>query len=1027
MNPPPELKPILEELDETARRAAWTDAALWALAGVSVAFTLAIAWAHWGAVAAAAVSIGLLVPASLIAAWWFGRREIDRETRVRSGAARLAEELLPELGSAARTAVDLQNRLDRSDRDQDTEAPLDFSRTLAEDHVLRTARRLERVDLAERYLRSRRPRRQKSIAALAVLGAIAIALWFSLESGRSRLVAFFRDPTAARVSDVPLTGDITITYRFPAYTGLPPRVVPGGDGSISAVTGTQVQLEAIADREVRRAVLKVLRDDETDVLEVPLTVEDGRRLQGELSILHNGTYFFELETPSGDRLEDRVRHSIAAELDEYPVVGLDEPREDVELKDNREIDVVWGARDDFGVGEVALVVELPGVSEPQRVVLDPNEQPAKRREGRYRWSVAELDLKPGQEARFYVEAVDNDTIGGPKKASSEIRKLVIFSARERHRELVNTQRQMMDKMVDLLARELENPFVSKTNALAESLTTQKGITGAYQSLSEAMGALVLALEEDQLSEPAISEAFVNIAEHLTGAEKERRRAIQRVEVQPENRNRRERLAATQTGAVTQLEKDLIYLDDLIAIQKIDELKETASDLLDAQRELQKKLERFRETKDPGLRAELEREIRALRQKMMEMLARMSDIKRQLPGEYRNMESGRMLEMDSQLDRLEKMLREGNLDEAAAELEQLANMIEDMVDNINESEQQFGDERYSEMRQKLQEFSQEYQKLQAEQEAITERAEAMELEYRKRSIEQAGRDLDDVIRKARRLAGEAQSDLENAQKQAPFLFGQLGDQLERGRQRLADLDSLLKQKDLAEARDFGGMAEDHLMWAEGYLRNRAQAAQDARAERSWQSGQEALNKTREINALLDRLFPDPREVMSEAEQQRMERMARKQQQLEQQANELSEQMAQMSQEMPVFGQEPRDAMARAQSEMGKASQQMRDGQLPGAAASKRRALDELEQLQQSLEQAAQQGGGQGMPMPLAGGKSRRRGQGAGDGVNRDPVELPGTDKNRANPSFRQELLEAAKQKAPDRYEDATRRYYEELIR
>lgn len=1018
MNPPPELEPILEELDDTARRAVWTDAFLYAAAAAFVAATVAVILAHAGYPTLAVVGAATVLLGGTSAALLFARREIARETDQSLRVAGLAEELVPELGTAARSAVDLRRQL---------AGEFGFSRGLAEDHVLRTARQLEKLDLGSRYLKSRLPRRQRSGGALGLTLLFAIIAWSALDEGRGRFLTFLSDPTAARVSDVPLTGDITITYNYPAYTGLSPRVVPGGDGSISAVVGTEVQIEAVADREVDRAVLRVSRDDSPDLQELPLEVEDQRTLRGRLSVLHTGTYFFELETTSGDRLEDRVRHPVTAELDEYPVVGLDSPAENVELKDDREIDVVWGARDDFGVGEVALVVEIPGQKDPARIVLDAGEDPSKRREGRYRWSVAELGLEPGAEARFYVEAVDNDTIGGPKKATSAVRKLVIFSARERHRELVERQRQIADLLVDHLALELENLFPQKAEDWSLPIATQKRIIGSLRNVGEQIDDLVVGLREDQLSDPEVAEAFLNIGEHIRTAEARRTRSLQRVEAQPNSVGRKDALLTAQNAAVEQLEKDIIYLDDLVALQKIDELKDTAKDLLAAQRELQDKLREYKETNDPGLRAELEREIRNLREKMMNMLARMADIKRQLPGEYRNMESSRMLELDDQLDRLEEMLKSGNLDEAAAELEELANMIENMVDNINNAEQQFGGERYSEMREQLDEFSEEYRQLQAEQEQLTERAEKLEQEYRKRSVEQAGNDLEDVVQKARELTQKAVEDLEEAQRRAPFLFGQLGDQLQRARQRLSDLDSLLEQKDLAEARRFGGMAENHLMWAEGYLRNRAEATGDRGSQRSWEAGQDALDKTRDVNELLDKVFPDPREVMSEAEQQRMNRMAQKQEQLQQRANELAQKMEELSGEMPVFGQEPRDAMARAQSEMGRASQQMRDGQLPGAAASKRRALDELNQLKESLEQAAQRSGGQGMPMPLAGGSRRQGGRSGGENTNQDPVELPNTDRNRADPSFRKDLLEAAKQKAPDRYEDATRRYYEELIR
>jgi hypothetical protein len=41
------------------------------------------------------------------------------------------------------------------------------------------------------------------------------------------------------------------------------------------------------------------------------------------------------------------------------------------------------------------------------------------------------------------------------------------------------------------------------------------------------------------------------------------------------------------------------------------------------------------------------------------------------------------------------------------LENLANMIENMVDSINKAEEEYGGERYAEMRQQLAEFAQEF--------------------------------------------------------------------------------------------------------------------------------------------------------------------------------------------------------------------------------------------------------------------------------------------------------------------------------
>jgi hypothetical protein len=65
--------------------------------------------------------------------------------------------------------------------------------------------------------------------------------------------------------------------------------------------------------------------------------------------------------------------------------------------------------------------------------------------------------------------------------------------------------------------------------------------------------------------------------------------------------------------------------------------------------------------------------------------------------------------------------------------------------------------------------------------------------------------------------------------------------------------------------------------------------------------------------------------------------------------------------------------------------------------------------------------------VAGGGGQGRTDGGAGGFSPRDVQIPQTDKNRAAPRFRQDLLEAAKQKAPQNYEDAVRKYYEELIK
>ena len=194
----------------------------------------------------------------------------------------------------------------------------------------------------------------------------------------------------------------------------------------------------------------------------------------------------------------------------------------------------------------------------------------------------------------------------------------------------------------------------------------------------------------------------------------------------------------------------------------------------------------------------------------------------------------------------------------------------------------------------------------------------------------------------------------------------------------------------------------------------------------EAAQEADKLASELLERLNELFPEPEEVLSPQETSRMDSMADKQRELENKAGQVAQRMEKLAEELPIFGREPRQELSGARQEMRKGEVGMRDGQLPAASQSKRRAADALRKLRQALEESAQGQSG-GMPLPLGGGQPRRDGQGSGRNLSQEEVELPQADTGRGGPSFREELLEAAKQKAPKNYEDAVRRYYEELIK
>lgn len=1046
------IRTQLEALGLSWRRAEIREKAVYAASAALVTIAVGLAIAQLLNVTLALSFIFFVFVIAGVTALLIVMRSLGRVAGEHMLLAQLAERLAPELGSGATSAVDLSRAASPDvspevvageraivaalrTTDQDDRG---FSRELAEAHFDRMASALDGARLSERLAADRRRRDLRAWRILGGAFVVAVVALVSLRTGRTRIFGWLSDPTAARVSETPLASDLTLTYRFPAYTHLAPRVVEGGDGSITAVVGTEVDLSAVADTAVRSGLLRLFGSDGKALQDIALVV-DGKKLSGTIAVLHEGTYVFELVTRGGERLQDGKRHPIHAVLDATPEIFMDSPMEDVELKDDREVDILWHAKDDFGLGSVELVIEKPGASEPTRVALPAQaDTEAKTREGSFRWSVSDLNVKPGDEVRFHLEATDNDTISGPKHGSSETRRLTIFSARQRHEQLLAEQREVLNDMVSLLAADLEHPFPREDVSRADKEgPNQQAVIEKQQGLLARVRELTTQMRDDKLMTPQIISAFENVRDHIQTANRERVRWVGYL-TNPQKDAAlggiavRRGLSDAQTSAVKQLETDILYLDDLLAIQNIEELKEVAKDLQTAQHDMKQALADYKRTKDPALKAQLQSQIEALRDRMQQLLQKMAQIRQGLPAEYRNMEAGTMLATEDQLDRLSQLISEGKLDEAEKELEALAQQIDQLMQHTEEAEKEYGGERYDELRKDLADFAKDFRDIEQQQKELADRSEQMLREYRKNAAARAGKSVDDLVKRAREKAGEALRELDTIERDGPQLYGQLRKNLQDSRQRLMDMDGLLEQRDFSEARQAGQRAEDSERELDSMLDEDripyGGKSTRAQQELAAKAGNRALDRTREVNAMLDKLFPDPREVLSQDQMQQLQRNQKKQGELEQQAKKLGDKMNELAEQMPLFGGDQMGQLQQARGEMGKAVGQMQGGKLPGAAASERRAADALGQLREALEKASQGGGG-GIPLPLGGGQ-RSGGEGK-DGQGDDPskrdVKIPQTDKNRAAPRYRQELLEAAKQKAPQNYEDAVRKYYEELIK
>jgi hypothetical protein len=122
------------------------------------------------------------------------------------------------------------------------------------------------------------------------------------------------------VTDLPFVQRIDLEYRFPAYTGLDPRLVEDG-GDIAALRGTEVTLTITPTVKVAGGRISV-EGAEPIVLDLD---EGNSTLTGTVEVKKDGFYKIEMEAFDGRMYSASPDYTIEVLTDQPPVVTIVKP------------------------------------------------------------------------------------------------------------------------------------------------------------------------------------------------------------------------------------------------------------------------------------------------------------------------------------------------------------------------------------------------------------------------------------------------------------------------------------------------------------------------------------------------------------------------------------------------------------------------------------------------------------------------------------------------------------------------------
>lgn len=943
------------------------------------------------------------------------------------------------------------------------------SLTLSTEAIQQATRFAETERLLTQGARSRRGQTMRLGAALlGVLLANGVLLVFDRDAFTSALTAL---TTARGLESVlvptlpePRLSDIRIDYRFPEYTRRQPRTVVSSTGRIRAVPGTEVTIETRARGPLKEGVVilshgnasspsaspdappsTITNGDENESNDEQRIAVDvrGRRMRVRFTVTRGGRYRFDLVDETGQRLVERKGHPITLEVDEPPTVRLLEPKESpLEVNERDRLKLVFRAEDDFELGPARVAWRVLGTTREGRQALSGATSGRRRFAGRGRFDLRKLKLRPGDRVAYSVEVLDNDAIGGPKVGASETKELRVYSKKAHHAKVMALELEALDAVVNLLGDNLETPFKKPESKakFKEVFATVDEILEKADRSSLKLRAAAKAIRDDPLGRENVGDAFDGAAQEIGRRATSMRRAER--SAQAELRRRRRSLEAAsrylereQGRLVGTLERQAVYLSDLVDDQRMLDAEALAKDLRDQQRALRRALEDYQRAPTEEKRQLIAQAIEDIQSRIREIMSELAKLRSEIPQDFVNREA--LEDRAEGLDAVQRQIEEGNLEGAMRDLDRMLNQTERMLSQLQEGREELQTREYSEITKQAEKLWNDLAEVQERQRDLTKRTERISDQVQERSKRRLGDATDFIKSQLERLARAADA----LAKVRPERHMPDADLFELTERRIEDGRQGLQGRDFGAAQEVLQQGLSQLETLDRDARRRADQAErfgdvfgmGERAEVTRDAIAKARPEIEEVMKAIRELAPDPSELLTKEERSQLGRFQQEQDALSKKADQIQQGLESLGEQLPIVGPEVRSAVDEARSAMGQSKAQLGQGNAPGALGQERRAMEALERLSEQLkEMGSQSGGGQGgagVPLPFGQpqGSDREDERGGQGRFNRDRVEIPKPEEYQAPSEFREDILEAAKQGTVKAYKEAVRRYYEELIR
>ncbi len=813
----------------------------------------------------------------------------------------------------------------------------------------------------------------------------------------------------AQLSALPLVGDLTAHLTAPAYSRRKEADLPSSSGDLRGLPGTKVKLSGrmlVPATSVELVIETGAAGESLDsAKKIPAKLSADGQMTAELTIEASARYRVAVVTPTGERKIEQTPRAIEAEADQAPAVQLMAPADVLDVANLRRIELAYVIEDDFGVASAELVWEGGKDRGRKAIALDSAQA---RLQGKLTWDIADIQVPSGGNVRYWIEAKDNDNVGGPNIGKSRELTLRVVSPRERHEETLDRQQEVAEKLLRNLGTRLVG-FGDRGAPAPDNLQAREEASRQLRDAVLELSSISAAYEQDPHASDLMRKALTQMHDRLDRLVTFEQKLFPKgsAKVPPG------RFAAIDPKIIAQLEDDLLVLADWLDRERLEGLLDINDEIAAHQKRLADLLAQYNRTKDPRLLAEIEREMKALDRSYAELEKHRRGMPEDVLDQYVNRDAMQPQEGTSCIAEVRALVQAGKTQEAQQKLQTCQQQQGKSASALEGSLASLRGDKFGDEQKKLDEVMNELADVAKDQDDIAAEAN--------RIFENYARKADDIAKDHQREASKKVSALVDKLRRRLDAVNESGltpcakEELDIVERRLNDVEHMVDDGDLAEALGMARQAKQSLDTIAGEL----EAALNDDPKSKWADAtQEALDgieRTEPLaNELIDELSslsPKPDQIMSADDLKALERLRRRQALNRQRTDKLTERTKQMGADLPGdAAAELGKKLGAASDQMNKADERMKGKDPTGSREAARAAADALAKARDRARSAARQ---------------------AQEGTRDDePIRSPGADEYRAPERFREDLLEAMKKKQPppEGYDEKMiERYYEELIK